>query len=117
MATEKRMTDTNALKAIFDKRYDDAYMQSHTRPNIAWWEGYSAGVNWGRNTITDVPTVDAVEVVHGRWGIYRENEISKTVYCSHCWKEFYIRKKGELQLDMMPYCPNCGAEMKKEVHK
>lgn len=63
MADEKRLVDANALKAIFDKRYDNAFMQSHTRPNIAWWEGYSAGVNWGRNTITDVPTVDAVEVI------------------------------------------------------
>ena len=63
MATEKRYIYADELKAIFDKRYDDAYMQSHTRPNIAWWEGYSTGVNWGRNTITDVPTVDAVEVV------------------------------------------------------
>lgn len=64
MESEKRrLIDANALKASFDERYDDAFMQSHTRPNIAWWEGYSAGVNWGRNTIADAPTVDAVEVV------------------------------------------------------
>lgn len=63
MANERRLIDANALKASFDERYDDAFMQSHTRPNIAWWEGYSSGVNWGRNTIADAPTVDAVEVI------------------------------------------------------
>ena len=63
MANEKRLIDANALKAAFDECYDDAFMQSHTRPNIAHWEGYSCGVNWGRNTIAYAPTVDAVEVV------------------------------------------------------
>ena len=57
-----RLIDANALKALFDERYDDAFMQMHTRPNIAHWEGVSIGVNWGRNTIADAPTVDAVEV-------------------------------------------------------
>jgi len=47
----------------------------------------------------------------GRWGVHRESEISKTVYCTNCWKEFYIHRKGELQIDTQPYCPNCGAKM------
>ena len=63
MANEKRLIDANALKALFDERYDHAFMQAHTRPNIAHWGGYSIGVNWGRNIIADAPTVDAVEVV------------------------------------------------------
>ena len=111
MANEKRLIDANELKAIFDKRYDDALIQSHTRPNIAYWEGYATGVNWGRNTISDVRTVDTVEVVHGQWKLSRENEISKTVWCTACGEGFYIRKKGELQIDKMHYCPNCGAKM------
>lgn len=39
MANEKRLKDANALKALFDELYDDAFMQSHTRPNIAYWGG------------------------------------------------------------------------------
>lgn len=58
-----RMIDADDAKAIIEERYDTAFMQSRTRPNIAWWEGYSAGVNWARNTIDDAPTVDAVKVV------------------------------------------------------
>ena len=63
MENKKRLIDADALKALFDERYDDAFMQSHTRPNMAYWRGYSYGVNWGLNTIDDAPTVDAVEVV------------------------------------------------------
>ena len=58
--------------------------------------------------LMDVPTV---KVVHGRWMLSRENEISKTVWCTACGEGFYIRKKGELQIDKMHYCPNCGAKM------
>ena len=59
-----RLIDADDAKVIIEERYDTAFMQSRTRPNIAWWEGYSAGVNWARNTINDAPTVDAVPVVH-----------------------------------------------------
>ena len=58
-----RLIDADDAKVIIEERYDTAFMQSRTRPNIAWWEGYSTGVNWARNTINDAPTVDAVEVV------------------------------------------------------
>ena len=54
-------------------------------------------------SLADVPTVDAVEVVHGRW-----------VY-DH-WCEFKCSNCGELS-NSKPYkgrenyCPNCGAKM------
>ena len=99
MAAEKRLIDANAY--VDELKWVQSQVSSSSAIEI---QEYIDRTN-------RQPTVDAVEVVHGRWGIYRENEISKTVYCSHCWKEFYIRKKGELQLDMMPYCPNCGAKM------
>ena len=57
------------------------------------------------------PTVDAVEVVYGRWKVSRESEISRNVWCTACGKDFYMHRKGELQIDKMPYCPNCGAKM------
>ena len=55
---------------------------------------------------------DAVEVVHGRWEVSRESEISRNVWCTACGKDFYMHRKGELQIDKMPYCPNCGADMR-----
>ena len=56
-------------------------------------------------SLADVPTVDAVEVVHGRW-IKRVVDISAPYYwkdeCSIChWEgaNYYL------------YCPGCGAKM------
>jgi hypothetical protein len=48
--------------------------------------------------LTDAPTVDAVEVVHGRW----KRRGRKLGECSEC---------GEIVLVRYPYCPNCGAKM------
>ena len=54
--------------------------------------------------IADAPTVDAVEVVHGRWIICSDGYFP---YCSECKTE---PKHGE----MTNYCPNCGAKMDEE---
>lgn len=54
-------------------------------------------------SLADVPTVDAVEVVHGRW-IYEPVEFSlvKDIRCSVCRR--YVKVPEN-------YCPNCGAIM------
>ena len=49
-----------------------------------------------------VPTVDAVEVVHGRWDAVFEYEDFQHAYCSAC---------GKRSEYMTNYCPNCGAKM------
>lgn len=56
----------------------------------------------------DAPTVDAVEVVHGRWIEHIEiGAMNNYCECSACnWKTpFVIRTKK------FNYCPNCGAKM------
>ena len=55
--------------------------------------------------IKNAPTVDAVEVVHGRWiEKYHDNPLGG-YYLGHCsvCDEPDGRKKN--------YCPNCGAKM------
>ena len=104
MTTEKRLIYANELKTLFDERYDDAFMQSHTRPNIAYWEGYSCGVNWGRNTIAEAPTVDPVEVVHGRW--IETFSMAPEYNCSECGQTYEWFEVSEAH-----YCPHCGAKM------
>ena len=51
--------------------------------------------------INQLPTVDAVPVVHGQWIISSDGYYP---YCSECKVE---PKNGE----MTNYCPNCGAKM------
>lgn len=58
-----------------------------------------------------IPAADVVPVVHGRWITTSESDISKTVECSACRYDFYFAKYGQLNIDKMSHCPNCGAKM------
>ena len=53
--------------------------------------------------LNTLPTVDAVEVVHGRW-IYEPVEFSivKDIRCSVCRRYVEVPEN---------YCPDCGAKM------
>ena len=133
MENKKRLIDANALEALFDERNSDTFIQYHTRENKQYWWGMNAGVNWGINSIRNAPSVDAVEVVHGRWELTAHEEYSNyrwnvTAECSVCH-----HSKGEIYAGFFPgyprelargivrdcaksvkldnYCPNCGAKM------
>jgi hypothetical protein len=90
MATEKRLIDANALR----KQFDD----------IPPFIGLTGGCV--QQYIDRAPTVDAVEVVHGRWlGGYQQNGEHwryELPYCSIC---------GHRNDGITNYCPNCGAKM------
>lgn len=62
-----RLIDADVVKTLFDVRYDTAFIQERTRENKEQWNGYCTGINWGRNTIADAPTVDAMPL-HCRIG-------------------------------------------------
>ena len=49
-----------------------------------------------------VPTVDAVEVVHGHWIWCGADRWNDAYACSVC---------GKMAMDDGNYCPNCGAKM------
>ena len=96
MANEKRLIDANALKNSLKKWLSDADV-------LCSQEVY--------NTIEDcvyevgtMPTVDAVEVVHGEWGeIYTcHGERLWGYKCSQCEQDSANKSN---------YCPNCGAKM------
>ena len=58
--------------------------------------------------IEAAPTVDAVEVVHGRW-IEQEKYTFGTMYdCSICGTRIFDTGLS------WNYCPNCGAKMESE---
>ena len=90
MANEKRLIDANKLKtkAISDPDSGEGivYVQD----------------------IDEAPTVDAVEVVHGRWERIDKRYV-EMFKCSICRSECYVPTcMGEPMYD---YCPNCGAKM------
>ena len=52
--------------------------------------------------VKSMPTIDAVEVVHGEW--IWEDSVCNPRICSVCKQKFYIGRGWN-------YCPNCGAKM------
>lgn len=60
--------------------------------------------------LNTLPTVDAVEVVHGRWKPYHEADIGYDEYGVRCSKCGFEVEDHEVKL-IMHHCPNCGAKM------
>ena len=97
MTNEKRLIDANALKEQIEN-------EIHT-----YWTNDTGGYCLAEDVIPDIdnaPTVDAVEVVHGRWE--KASETMPIYRCSVC-KERNLFKNGYNVLSN--YCPNCGAKM------
>ena len=85
----KRLIDANALKK-------EAWPERYTGEGIIYVED-----------VDKAPTVDAVEVVHGRWE--PRQDVIGFVRCSVChdcniYGDWAEGKKWN-------YCPNCGAKM------
>jgi hypothetical protein len=102
MANENRLIDANdALKKI--QLECSNYSQTS--------ELTYAGLAIAKKIIEDAPTVEAVEVVHGRWigetggYMWRQN-------CSVCNGPVYNKMKPYYN-----YCPYCGAKMDGDKHE
>ena len=102
MANEKRLIDANALLADLKEELEFE-TQMFTAEQNEW-------IDYGlRVAIKDVkyqPTVDAVEVVHGRFELIEKAGVDYWS-CSACKEivdEYYHKPKYK-------YCPNCGAKM------
>ena len=91
MENEKRLIDANALRCEID--------------GCSFESGYDCGKVL--IMIAEAPTVDAVEVVHGRW-IFKHDPITDPkgyfirIVCSKC--NLHTGQKSN-------YCPQCGAKM------
>ncbi len=93
MATEKRLIDANALKAEFTGNFHEMWHYTGIRAMI------------------DVqPTVDAMEVVHGRW----VKNWCNNSFIGHEYAECSVCDCHMLDTNQFwnsKYCPNCGAKM------
>ena len=101
MENEKRLIDANALmdefRAYMVDRYDSEKCISEENCKACdspclWWR-----------KVNEAPTVDAVEVVRGRWKRYIDEDEDVHYYtCSVC---------NYMAIPRYKYCPNCGAKM------
>lgn len=87
-----RLIDADALAKFID------YGHLHNPNEKAYSE------NDIREMIDMMPTVDAVPVRHGKWIDITESHIGTCSLCGDRWGS----------VDMMNYCPSCGARMDEE---
>lgn len=107
MATEKRLILLDhALQAVSENYRSD--MPKHELDVLIAT----------RKRLKAMPTVDAVEVVHGRWVDRYGGKYANPLYeCSECKKKApYKFEDDSLHIglwlqDLTDYCPNCGAKM------
>ena len=105
MANEVRLIDANALIEYLKKLDFEGGTKTRSQAGNEVIHIHMPQI------IQQAPTVDAVEVVHGRWiegGKTRVDDVNgRILHCSKCGDYCY-------NFDPIPphnYCPNCGAKM------
>ena len=79
-------------------------LRNHKFNSPDWHNAYAIGWNNAIDAIIDnAPTVDATEVMHGKW-IWGESNHLEWMKCSECLK-------SQTPNLCFTYCPNCGAKM------
>ena len=98
MEKEKRLIDADAIEMAMNERYMALVGE------YGHYDHYNEGYCDALYAVENAPTVDAVEVVHGRWNSVED--IPHFVYsCSECG--FRVGYGMMLHCN---YCPNCGAK-------
>lgn len=78
-----------------------AAIDAHKR--AAYWQD-------GERKIAELPAVDAMPVVHGRWEEVDDVWVDVHYRCSACDYEWFL-EDGTPAENWMNYCPHCGAKM------
>ena len=95
MENKKRLIDAEPIKKFI--------VDGLNNPDLKKAFGYDAIEILAE--IEYAPTVDAVEVVHGRWLIHK-GHFHDFAECSLCGEDY-----DKDTAMAMNYCPNCGAKM------
>lgn len=87
-----------------EKQAREASRQAITEPTQEKWNNILAERSAFKYDITQMPTIDAVPVVHGEWDC--NAGLPTCTVCGKMPREFYIDGS-----EKWPFCPNCGAKM------
>ena len=104
MANEKRLISVDEWDSFFAEHiYNRCFRNEYE-------QGYTDALDRVDDWMDAHPTVDAVEVVHGKWEIFDDGYGCELMCCSVCKSEFY---DGDNDTVDHPhnFCPNCGAKM------
>lgn len=108
MDKKPRLIDADALLKVVEDRYLSACAQA--KPNArkngrGIHYGIAIGMNFVRNVINELPTIEAEPVRHGRWIDGMPYTNSHWRVCSECHRSADHPAGGH------EYCGRCGAKM------
>ena len=114
MANEKRLIDAEVVRhkinafasSVVYRGNAEMFNGKDSCNPHEYTRGYERGILDAQKIVSGQPTVDAVEVVHGRW-IHHYHDSGEPMddkwYCSECHMCNNHRRTW--------YCPHCGAKM------
>ena len=108
MESEKQYISVSELKDRFKRRVKWLEKDVHD----PYSQGLFHGAEYDAKLIDEIPVVDAVEVVPGRWKIIN-TYFGDEATCSVCGFEMCVNEPGNglRYVWELHYCPNCGAKM------
>ena len=114
MANEKWLIDAEVLRhkinsfatSVVYRGNAEMFSGKDTCNPYEYTRGYERGILDAQKIVCGQDTVDAVEVVHGKWKEYKGTGY---LGCSVCWDVFV--EEEWLTENRWNYCPNCGAKM------
>jgi hypothetical protein len=123
MENEKRLIDANALsEKIGNMKNEITYNRGGYRYCNEDEKNEWDKLDGFDSLVCDAPTVDAVEVVHGRWEWYTDRCEDLFLGCDddYGWRcsKCKVPLDDEDDPEVMPtfrYCPNCGAKMDGDI--
>lgn len=101
---KKRLIDANVLREAITTDYWEHFTRYHDTDQIAL-------IDMVCEDIDNAPTVDAVEVVYGRWEVNTKN-FTPAYRCSICGYNKPMIAGERVSQGSMNYCENCGADMR-----
>jgi hypothetical protein len=109
MANEKRLIDANAFKIYLEEIRQEMLEENTMSSDFAAEVIETVQDEYLQNA----PTVDAVEVKHGRWEKqdWKGVSIKGFMVCSNCNVMIPAADNNRYCLLKLNYCPNCGAKM------
>ena len=105
MATIFAATEKGKAMRLIDAKAVEKKMRELLRP---------CDIGFAIRAVREVPTVDAVPVVHGRWIPIEEKLWNLDIPVVVDWKCSNCNAIGH---EDFRYCPNCGAKMDGEKHE
>ena len=103
MAKKNRLVWTDDVMSFLCKRCNEMYPDEPCEPSDCLM----------LEELDKCKTVDAVEVVHGKWELHgNDDDCGCSYFCSNChnsYDEDWFYMHGQYR--HFKYCPNCGAKM------